>query len=110
MPNRKKYMPLGELPETAFDATVASLATKWGMVGGAVTSAFGMLTSNGSVALIGIVLAILGFIINYTFQKRRECRELEEAELRRVLALAEESRRAEMHAAQLIALKDKRLL
>ena len=110
MPNRKKYMPLGELPETAFDATVASLATKWGMVGGAVTSAFGMLTSNGSVALIGIVLAILGFIINYTFQKRRECRELEEAELRRVLALAEESRRAEMHAAQLVALKDKRLL
>lgn len=103
-------MPLRDLPETAFDATVASLATKWGMVGGAVTSAFGMLTSNGSVALIGIVLAILGFVINYTFQKRREYRELEEAKLRRVLALAEESRRAEMHAAQLIALKDKRLL
>ena len=103
-------MPLRDLPETAFDATVASLATKWGMVGGAVTSAFGMLTRHGSVALIGIGLAILGFVINYTFQKRRECRELEEAELRRVLALAEESRRAEMHAAQLNALKDKRLL
>ena len=103
-------MPLRDLPETVFDATIALPATRWGMVGGAVTSAFGMLTSNGSVTLIGIVLAILGFIINYTFQKRRECRELEEAKLRRVLALAEESRRAEMHAAQLIALKDKRLL
>ena len=103
-------MPLRDLPETAFDATVASLATKWGMVGGAVTSAFGMLTCNGLVTLIGMVLAILGFIINYTFQKRRECRELEEAELRRAHALAEESRRAEMHAAQLVALKDKRLL
>lgn len=100
-------MSLKDLSEKAVDATIASAATKWGMGGGAITSAFGMLTSNGSVAFIGIVLTVLGFIINHTFQKRRELRELEEAEFRRTLALAEESRRTEMHAAQLAALRDK---
>lgn len=108
MPNRKYRMPIKELSGGMVDSTISSLATKWGMVGGAITSAFGTLTSNGSVALIGILVTVLGFLINYTFQCRRERRDIEEATLKRSVVLAEEARRVELHAARLAAIKEKR--
>lgn len=49
------------------DATIASLTAKWGMGGGTLTSIFGWLSSNGAAIFIGIVITILGFILNGVF-------------------------------------------
>lgn len=93
--------------EIAVDGTVASVATKWGMGGGTLAAAFGWLTSNGAAVLIGIFVTVLGFIINYIFQRRRDRREAEQAKLSRKLELAEEKRRQELHEVQLLAIRTK---
>jgi hypothetical protein len=58
------------------EATVTSIASK-GMSGGAATSMFGWMTSNEAIALIGVTITILGFVINIVFQIRRDRREQE---------------------------------
>lgn len=91
--------------EIAVDGTVASVATKWGMGGGTLAAAFGWLTSNGAAVLIGIFVTVLGFIINYIFQRRRDRREAEQAEFFRELKLAEEKRQQELHEVQLLVIR-----
>lgn len=61
---------------TSVEATVASAASK-GMGGGTVTSVYGWITSNEMIALVGLTITILGFIVNCIFQYRRDRREQE---------------------------------
>lgn len=58
------------------EATVTSLASK-GMGGGATASIFGWITSNEAIAIVGVVITILGFVVNFIFQVRRDRREQE---------------------------------
>lgn len=104
----REVKPMSSKLETqviAAEQTVTSLATKWGMGGGTAATAYGWLTSSAGAMLIGIVVTILGFIINGVYQQARHRRETEEANFRRQIALAEERRRDEMHQAQLAAIK-----
>lgn len=87
------------------EAVVTSVATRWGMGGGVLASAYGWLTSSAGAMLIGVVVTILGFVINAVYQQKRHRRETEEADFRRTIALAEERRRDDMHRAQLNAIK-----
>lgn len=96
-------MSLKDLVENS--DTVTSIATRWGMGGGTATSIFGWLTSNGAAVLIGILVTIAGFILNYWFQRRRDKREYEHIQFQQELALAEERRKQEIHQAQLDAIK-----
>lgn len=91
--------------DLATDTVVVSVATKWGMGGGAIATAFGWFTHNGVAVAIGILVTVLGFIVNYIFQRRRDRREEEQKEFDRTLALAEEKRRQELHEAQLRAIQ-----
>lgn len=91
------------------ESAVTSVATKWGMGGGASASVYGWLTSSEAIAVIGILITVLGFIVNWFFQRRRDKREVEVAEFRRQMELAEEARRVELHQAQLEALKQRRV-
>jgi fucose permease len=45
------------------------------MSGGAATSVFGWISSNEGIALIGLVITVLGFFVNFIFQLRRDKRE-----------------------------------
>lgn len=53
---------------------MTSVASK-GMSGGAATSVWGAMTSNETIALIGVTITILGFVVNLIFQFRRDRRE-----------------------------------
>lgn len=98
--------PMANL-DTAVEATVSSVAMKYGMGGGTVATAIGWLSSSGAAVLIGIAVTVLGFLVNYIFQRRRDKREAKRAELQYELELSEERRRQEMHVAQLEALRSK---
>ena len=76
-----------ELIDTAVDTAVTSAATKT-MTCGGMTAAYGWVTSNEGIAIIGLVLTIIGFVINLIFQLRRDRREtaLHKAELSSVVA------------------------
>lgn len=93
--------------DLAADTVVTSVATKWGMGGGTIAVTFGWLTSNGLAVAIGILVTVLGFVINYIFQRRRDSREVEQRALDRQLALSEEKRRQELHEAQLRVIHDR---
>lgn len=62
--------------QASIEATVSSVASK-GMGGGSVASIIGWMSSNEGIALMGIIITILGFIINCIFQFRRDLRERE---------------------------------
>lgn len=64
------------------DATVASVAAK-GSAGGSAATVFGWFTANEWMTIIGVVIAVLGFLISVGFQWRRDRREerLNEAQL-----------------------------
>lgn len=62
--------------KTSLDETIASAAS-WGSAGGGATSLYGWLTSNDMLAVIGAVVAVLGFLVNLIFQVRRDRREAE---------------------------------
>lgn len=98
--------PMANL-DVAVEATVSSVAMKYGMGGGTVAAAIGWLSSSGAAVLIGIAVTVLGFIVNYVFQRRRDRREAIHADLQHQLELAEERRRQEMHEAQLRILNAK---
>ncbi len=96
---------------TAGDA-ITPTATKWGMVGGTMTTAYGWLSSAGTAVFVGVLVTILGFIISAVYQRRREKREVDQINFNKTLALSEENRRMahearmiELHQAQLNALK-----
>ena len=88
------------------DATFSWIATKIGMGGGTLASIFGWFTSNGAAVFIGILITVLGFVMNAWFQRRRDAREEAEANLRREHQIMRELRLQELHQAQLEALRN----
>ena len=62
--------------QNSVEATVVSISSK-SMGGGATASVLGWLSSNEGIALIGISVTLLGFIVNLIFQIRRDRREQE---------------------------------
>lgn len=94
-------MQQGPVVETA----VVSVATKLGMGGGSATSAFGWLTSNNTVVVVGLLVTVLGFMVSLFFQRRRDKRETRESEQKIAIARAEEKRKQELHLIQMKALK-----
>lgn len=106
-----------QIATAATDAAIASTATKWGMGGGLATSVFGWMSSNGAAVLVGIVMTVAGFFVNYVYQRKRFKLMALAREEESVLAMAEEARRnaaerraEELHEAQLLALKEGREL
>lgn len=95
-----------ELFSSISDATIASMTTKWGMGGGTVTSLFGWLSSNGAAILIGIIITVLGFILNATFQYLREKRAREEHNLRKKLVELEMRHQTEEHNLRMTLLQN----
>ena len=77
----------------AIDATAATFGTKATYTGGG-TAVVGGLTSNELLTIIGVVIAVLGFLTNLYFQARRDYREEREHE-RRMAQLA--SRPGDLH-------------
>lgn len=92
------------LGEITVGGAVASTASKWGTTGVFATT-YGWLTSSGAAVLIGILVTILGFVINYLYQRKRDAREAAAILFRQELEMKEEVRRQEFHLAQLAALK-----
>lgn len=94
----------------ASEAAISSIATKWGMTGGTITTILGWASSNSFAVFVGILATVLGFIVNYVYQRRRDLREETEAAFRREMEVADEARRIELHQAQLAALKHNLML
>lgn len=89
------------------DAVVSDVATKWGMGGGTVATFYGWITSSAAAILIGIVVTVGGFVVNYYFQRKRHQKEMEFNELRTQLLLKDEQRKQEMHELELQERKHK---
>lgn len=64
----------------AMDVSAATVATKATYTGGG-TAALAGLTANEWLAIAGVVVAVLGFLTNLYFQRRRDLREEREHEL-----------------------------
>lgn len=77
--------PNNDITSKLTDATIASVSTKWGMGGGTATSLYGWLTTNEAVVLIGLIITIVGFVLNGIFQYRRDRVVREEHELKKKL-------------------------
>lgn len=78
--------------DTINDITLANATAKYGMGGGAVTSLIGWLSSSEAVLLIGVIVTILGFIVNFIFQVRRDNRLKHKTELEEQLLIREDER------------------
>lgn len=88
------------------DAVVASVASKWGMGGGLGVSLYGWLSSGTTAVFLGVLVTVLGFVINLIFQRRRETREIKEYAARLARDVSEERRAEELHQARMEALKN----
>lgn len=85
----------------ARDALLVSIATKstWG---GMFSSVYGWLTQTDSAIFIGIVVTMLGFVMNYIFQRSRSKRETSLWEEQLKAHLRAEERKEEIHKARLL--------
>lgn len=88
------------------DGSLANTTAKYGMGGGAVTSIVGWLSSSEAVILIGVIVTILGFLINLMFQIRRDKRQQIKDELEKSLLLAREKREEALFEEQMKQLKE----
>ena len=66
---------------STFDATVAAAASK-ATYGGAGTSVFGWLLSNEFAVLIGVLIAVAGFLVNWYYRHKEHQRQQAEHERR----------------------------
>ena len=71
------------------DALVANSYVKWGMGGGAATSIFGSISSNDALVIIGTLTTVVGFIVNFVYQYKRNKRAEEVALLQKRLLEAQ---------------------
>ena len=94
----------GKLLESAF-ISAAHKTT----VGGLFASVYGWLTHTGSAIFIGIVITILGFVVNCYFQKKRARREhilwKQTLEANMQANIKAEARKEELHQARLAAIR-----
>lgn len=63
------------------DVTISSISSRWGMGGGTAISVFGWLTATDLAVIIGIVITVLGFVVNSIVQFRRDRRHEQEHNL-----------------------------
>ncbi|TWC18132.1 holin family protein (superfamily II) [Pseudomonas sp. SJZ085] len=77
-------------PEGIVEAVGASVASK-GMLAGAGTGLVGFLSQANWLGIVGVVVAVLGFLVNTYFQVRRDRREDAESAAR-IQALRERAR------------------
>ncbi len=89
------------------DIAIASMTTKYGMGGGVLTSLIGWLSSNEAVVIIGIIVTLLGFIINLIFQIKREKRQIKASILEEELMRKEDQRKQALFEEQMKQLKGK---
>lgn len=89
------------------DIAIASMTTKYGMGGGVLTSLIGWLSSNEAVVIIGIIVTLLGFIINLIFQIKREKRQIKASLLEEELMRKEDQRKQALFEEQMKQLKGK---
>ena len=92
--------------DTINDATIANFTAKYGMGGGAVTSLIGWLSSSEAVLLIGVIVTILGFLVNLVFQVRRDKRQKDRDDLEKQLLIAKEKREEKLFEEQMKHLKE----
>lgn len=62
-----------QLHEAANDAAIVA-ATNKTTVGGAITAVTGAVSDTGWIGVAGVVIALLGFLVNVYFQRKREKR------------------------------------
>jgi beta-lactamase regulating signal transducer with metallopeptidase domain len=80
------------------DAAIASAGNKT-MYAGASTTIAGWLTVNNVVAVLGLLIAMAGFLTNYYYRRR-------DHKITTRLALEEADRRAERHRLQMEVLRN----
>jgi len=78
-------------PEGIVEAVGASVATK-GLWAGGAAGLVGWLSQVNWIGITGVVLALLGFLVNTYFQVRKDRREARESEAR-IQALKEQCQR-----------------
>lgn len=107
MPHRKVFMQdlSAAAQVNAVESAATSIASKGAMGGGTLYALYGWAISSGGVAIIGVLITVLGFIVTLYFQRRRDQREAADLEFRHQMELAQEARRVEIHQAQLAAIK-----
>ncbi len=88
------------------DIAIASMTTKYGMGGGVLTSIIGWLSSNEAVVIVGVVVTILGFVINLIFQIRRDKRQIKAALLEEELLKKDDARKQAIFEEQIRQLKE----
>lgn len=91
--------------QAARDTALASVGSKT-TLGGMVTSIFGWLASSNSAVLIGIIVTVGGFLLNWYYQRRREIREEYQAKRIAEAFDKEEVRKEELHRLRVTALKE----
>lgn len=80
------------------DAAIAKIASNT-TYAGAATAVGGWLTMSNIGVLVGILMAVAGYVTNAVYRRR-------ELELHRSMAHAENARKAELHAARLEHLRN----
>lgn len=90
------------------DGSIANMTAKYGMGGGAVTSFIGWLSSSEAVILIGVIVTILGFLVNLMFQMRRDKRQKDRDELEKQIMIAKEKRDIRLFEEQMKQLKEQK--
>ena len=91
--------------DNARDTLLVSVAVKstWG---GMLGSVYGWLTQTDSAIFIGIVITLLGFVMNYFFQRFKAKREAVLWQEQLKSHLRAEERREELHAARLFSIRN----
>lgn len=89
------------------DIAIESMTAKYGMGGGVVTSVIGWLSSNEAVVLIGVLVTVLGFLVNLIFQVRRDKRQIKAALLEEELLKKDDARKQAIFEEQIKQLKEK---
>lgn len=93
-----------EIKSQVVDSVVISTSSKF-TVGGLFASIYGWLTQTGSAVFIGIVITILGFLMNYYFQHRKAKRDNIIWQQTYEANLRAEQRKEELHQARLQAIQ-----
>lgn len=87
------------------DSIVISVATKT-TFGGMIASFMGWFTHTGTAVFIGTLVTLLGFGMNYYFQRRKAKREDVMWEQEQRAFIKEEKRKEELHQARLKAFEN----
>lgn len=90
--------------ESAKDTVLISVSSKttWGGLFGSI---YGWLTQSDSAIFVGILVTIMGFCMNYFFQRRKSKKEDQLFDQKLQAYLRAEERKEEIHAARLLAIK-----